>query len=83
LRNLEFDVRASLVAMAVLDVDPPDLDYVVLLDISHGGLVHTAIEQIAVGSALACGTRPPLGVTDVARAGAPRWPPRGGKRRIL
>ncbi len=83
-RNLEFDVRASLAAMALVDVDAPDLDSIVLLDVDDGGLTHTAIEQIAVGALWRAGQdRRRRGVTAVARAGAPRWPPRRGTRRIL
>jgi hypothetical protein len=39
--------------MALVDVDAPDLDSIVLLDVDDGGLQHTAVEGIAVGSALA------------------------------
>jgi hypothetical protein len=46
-------VRASLAAMALVDVDAPDLDSIVLLDVDDGGLQHTAVEGIAVWSALA------------------------------
>ena len=48
-RNLEFDVRASSAAMALLT--SPGLDSC-LLDGGDGGLEHTTVERIAVGSAL-------------------------------
>ncbi len=46
-------MHATLAAMAFVDVDAPDLDSVVLLDVGDGGLKHTAVKGIAGRSALA------------------------------